>query len=308
MRLRGALIAAIAALASMALPGPASAAVEVGNNCVATKFLEDRTAIQLTRSSSRPEPLIVPADGVVTKWRVNVALPTAEQFPLQLKVFRPVEGNRFTIVGESGVEVAGGGINIFDTRLPVKAGDRFGTAGKVLFCESPEPGDVIGRVGSILAAGTESEFDNQEEKRLVAVTGIIEPDADGDGFGDETQDFCPESAASQSACPAVIHQATLIFKKGAVLVLVTATAPVSVTVGGTVKLPKKGSARLAPVTQAVQPPTIGRFLLKLPKSVKSALAGLPRGRSLKLTAKATVTDAIGRVATADENFKLKPRR
>ncbi|HEY5977909.1 MAG TPA: hypothetical protein VIT85_08635 [Solirubrobacterales bacterium] len=308
MRLRGALIGAIAATASIAFAGSASAAVEVGNNCVATKFLEDRTAIQLTRSSSRPEPLTVPADGVVTKWRVNVTLPTAQQFPLQLKVFRPVEGNRFSIVGESGVEVAGGGINIFDTRLPVKAGDRFGTAGKVLFCDSADPGDLIGRVGSVLAAGTTSEFDNQEEKSLVAVTGIVEPDADGDGFGDETQDFCPESAASQSACPPVIHQATLVFKKGAVLVLVTASARVSVTVGGTVKLPKKGTARLAPVTRTVEPPKIGRFLLKLPKNVKTALAGLPAGKSLKLTAKATVTDAIGRVATANENFKLKPRR
>jgi hypothetical protein len=304
----GAVVVLAVAMASVGLAGPASAAVEVGNNCVASKFLEDRTAIQLTRTSSRPEPLSVPAAGVITKWRVNVTLPTVERFPLQLKVFRPIEGNRFAIVGESGVESAGGGINIFDTRLPVAAGDRLGTAGTVLFCDSTEAGDLIGRVGSVLPAGTSSEFDNQEEKTLVAVTGIVEPDADGDGFGDETQDLCPQSAATQQACPPVIHQATLIFKKGAVLVLVTATAPVSVTVDATVKLPKKGSARLAPVTRTVAPPAIGRFLLKLPKRVKTALAGLPAGRSLKLTAQATVTDAIGRVATVDENFKLKPRR
>ena len=303
------MVAAIAATASLAFAAPAGAAVEVGNNCVASKFLEDRTAIQLTRTSSRPEPLSVPAAGVITKWRVNVTLPTAERFPLQLKTFRQIEGNRFAIVGESGVESAGGGINVFDTRLPVAAGDRLGTAGTVLFCDSTEAGDLIGRVGSVLPAGTTSEFDNQEEKTLVAVTGIVEADADGDGFGDETQDLCPQSAATQQACPPVVRAATLIFKKGAVLVLVTADAPVTVTVGATVKLPgSKGPASLAPVTKAVAPPTIGRFLLKLPKRVRRALAALPAKRSLKLTATATVTDSIGRVDSASQNFKLKRPR
>ena len=32
------------------------------------------------------------------------------------------------------------------------------------------------------------------------VAGTIEPDADGDGFGDETQDGCPSQAVSQGAC------------------------------------------------------------------------------------------------------------
>jgi hypothetical protein len=29
----------------------------------------------------------------------------------------------------------------------------------------------------------------------------IEPDADADGFGDETQDLCPTDASTQGACP-----------------------------------------------------------------------------------------------------------
>ncbi len=31
---------------------------------------------------------------------------------------------------------------------------------------------------------------------------MVEPDADRDGFGDETQDACPSSASAQGACPA----------------------------------------------------------------------------------------------------------
>jgi hypothetical protein len=36
----------------------------------------------------------------------------------------------------------------------------------------------------------------------VMVQGTVEPDADSDGFGDETQDLCPTNAALQTACPA----------------------------------------------------------------------------------------------------------
>jgi hypothetical protein len=30
---------------------------------------------------------------------------------------------------------------------------------------------------------------------------VIEPDADGDHFGDETQDKCPSNPAAQGTCP-----------------------------------------------------------------------------------------------------------
>ena len=33
------------------------------------------------------------------------------------------------------------------------------------------------------------------------VSAILEPDADGDGFGDETQDQCPTDASTQGPCP-----------------------------------------------------------------------------------------------------------
>jgi hypothetical protein len=307
--MRKGVVAAIAsAIGCLALTATASAATEVGNNCTANHVVTDRAAVQLAKVSPASEPLSVPAAGVLTKWRVNVVFPTSELHPLRLKVFRPLGGNGFAVIAESGTAVAGGGINVFDTRIPVAAGDRFGTEGDVLYCETDTaPGDVLGRTG-FAEVGTSVDFDNSSENQLVAVTGIVEPDADHDGYGDESQDLCPISAATQSPCPPVIHQATLITKRNAVLVLLTTTDQVTATIGATVKLPRKGSARLVPVTQTVTPPTVGRFLLKLPKQVKSTLADLPKGKSLKLTARATVTDAIGRVDSANQNFKLKPAR
>ena len=33
----------------------------------------------------------------------------------------------------------------------------------------------------------------------------VEPDADGDGFGDETQDQCPSDKATHGACAVARH-------------------------------------------------------------------------------------------------------
>ena len=42
---------------------------------------------------------------------------------------------------------------------------------------------------------------------------LAEADADGDGFGDETQDACPSDATTQAACPAPETQITKRPKK-----------------------------------------------------------------------------------------------
>jgi hypothetical protein len=35
------------------------------------------------------------------------------------------------------------------------------------------------------------------------LSATLEPDADHDGFGDETQDQCPTNASTQGACPVI---------------------------------------------------------------------------------------------------------
>jgi hypothetical protein len=70
---------------------------------------------------------------------------------------------------------------------PVPAGNRtqFGSAG-VGPLGVNEQGDYATATNAIMLANAD-----------------IEPDADRDGFGDETQDACPINAATQGACPAV---------------------------------------------------------------------------------------------------------
>ncbi len=143
-KLLGPTLLAVFLTASLAASPGASAATEVGNLCEAKKVsAEEVTAVQLSRESSSGLPPTAPTAGVVTSWRVNATF-TKEQFPQRLEVLRGAGPAQFTVVGQSDVATASGGINVFKTRIPVEAGDRFGVAGRALFCETSLSGDVVG--------------------------------------------------------------------------------------------------------------------------------------------------------------------
>ena len=156
------------------------------------------------------------------------------------------------------------------------------------------------------------------------MSAVVEPDADGDGYGDETQDRCPEKAALQIPCPAIALEAFPIVLKRSVLVLVSASSESSVQVFGQVgwkprhkggalasKTAKPGDhlstgviAGLAGGTQSLKPGEIGRFNLPLPKSVKRQLRQIPRGKSLKGTITARTTDLTGKVVDRTISIRL----
>jgi hypothetical protein len=296
--------AALAVLVGLAAT-PASAAAanaEFGNLCEGTLVTaQEVTAVQTQRSTGGLPPS-APANGVITAWRVNGTLST-EKFPQRLVVLRP-SGSQLTIVAESAPETVGGGINVFETRLPVHEGDKIGIEGKPLLCETSESGDVVGISTESVKLGSSPAFPIPDAERLLSVMAVVEPDLDGDGYGDETQDFCPASAARQEFCATIVHQAAAIVERGRVTVLVTASGPATATVSGKVKLGGGRSAKLAPVTKAVKPPRIARLVLKLPAKVKKALAGLRRGQTLPMAVLAKVTDEIGRTDTATGRLRL----
>ena len=68
-------------------------------------------------------------------------------------------------------------------------------------------GNIYYRTGAGLdhPAGTEQTYANTGSSELL-IQGTVEPDADGDLFGDETQDGCPTNANSQGACTKTIVQ------------------------------------------------------------------------------------------------------
>jgi len=292
---------------------PAAAATQVGNQCVGNSSAENATILSTANGPGNPFPATIPSSGVVTRWTFNIVPIPAGILSQTLKIFRPTGApSQFQVVGESSPGSIAGGLNTFSTRIPVQAGDYLGTSGTAtgkvvtVYCETPNPGDRVGVFpgnpttgGTVSSIGEEGELQNP-------ITLTVEADADNDGFGDETQDKCPQSAVSQGDCPTVaVDAASVIKRKGSVVVLLTTTASAPVKVAGTVNLGKGKKAKLGSKAQTVVPGKVSRFTLKFPKKLKKRLEELSRKQSLRLNITATATDLIGRVTTDKLKTRLK---
>jgi hypothetical protein len=305
----------------------ASASIEVGDECAANVAEGPYSIIPEARASGGGPPPATPIGGVITAWKVNSAFPT----PVfeRMAAFRPTaEPGSFQVVGESDEETVKQGANTFLTRIPVQAGDRFGPVGievdSPVYCFTGSEGDKAWFYSGSVGLGSSHTFAPQTQLR-VALVAVIEPDRDGDGYGDETQDKCPQSAAYQGPCPTITLEAFPIALKRSVLVLVSAGETSSVQVFGQVgwkprhkggalasKTGKPGApkstgviAGLSGGTQTVSPGQVARFNVKLPNSVKRQLRQVPPGKSLKGTITARTTDLAGRVTDRVINIHLK---
>jgi hypothetical protein len=147
--------------------------------------------------------------------------------------------------------------------------------------------------------------EGEEAGLQVPITVAVEPDADNDGFGDETQDQCPQSAAFQTPCPPVTLSTSKQVRKGSVVIVVTTDTPAPVTVKGVVKLGGGKKAKLNGGTKSLTPGTLGKFTLRFTKKVKNKLAELSPKQRLTLKATVTGTSVSGAVTTKTLKVKLK---
>lgn len=313
----------VAALSAVMLIGAssASAAVEVGNNCVAQSTLGSNfAAFQFAKATNDGLPIAAPTAGVLTRWKV-VSKYSGEPTE-QLKVLRG-SGKSLQTVAESSSAIAPPGTNIFETRIPVQAGDRFAAfspvGSSVLYCPSPNSGDEMGYYPGNPMLGTPNEY-TQASNILIALSVAIEPDADGDGYGDETQDKCSRSAALQAVeCPLISLSSFGLVKKGSALILASASSAANVSVAGTVAIKGKGGkkSKRAQASATIRVPggskpvadgAIVPFTLTFPPTLRSALAALPRSKSLTMTVTTTTTDLAGQASTSTLKLKLKGQK
>ena len=149
---------------------------------------------------------VIPSAGVITSWSVQDDPSTVSG--LKLKVGRLVahsgSESDYKIVGES---VAGAqtpnGVSTFLAHIPVQAGDILGEFSNGGDCEAlpTDTDDLQARVAGDQAAGTTASFHSPFfEGARSPIQATVEPDADGDGFGDETQDQCPGIAGTVDGC------------------------------------------------------------------------------------------------------------
>ena len=203
----------MAAILLAILAVSANGAVTVGQTFVpAEQFTGEGSLVQTDDPANR---YAVPSNGVLTSWSFQAGSVVE---PLHLKVLRNAGGNEFTTVGDSALEIpAINTLETWPTRIPVRVGDHLAlhvtdtmeihsNTGAGYFTH-----DLVGP-SSDPPTGSTVDWGAPVESPQVDVAATLEPDADGDGFGDETQDGCPENADTQVPCPDVDPPETRITK------------------------------------------------------------------------------------------------
>jgi hypothetical protein len=310
-------IAAVLAVSAFVGVSQASAATEFGSGCTANAGEPGFSLLSVKHAASSPLPVTAPISGVLTEWKINVQLeeaatPEAETifanlYKQTLAVYRPAGGTSYTLIGESfgNAPVSFHGITTNLARIPVQASDYLGLGGFLpLYCKTMDPADEIAFFDGGTSLGSTHPFE-AESGLQVPVVARVEPDVDGDGYGDETQDKCPQSAAYQTACPVVTISSLPRVGSKAVTVYVSTSLSAPVGVTAIVNLGKGKKATLTAATQTVAPGSLTPFTLTLTSQVTKALKALPTKKTLAVSISASATNITGAASTSATTAKLK---
>lgn len=137
----------------------------------------------------------------------------------------------------------------------------------------------------------------------VQVGGVLQPDVDGDGYGDATQDGCPQSAAFHTACPTVAFAPAYSVGPTRVKVKVRTSAKTPVAVVG--RLP--GGGGTPKVVQSAPAGKVVTFSLPIPDGIEARLARLDSSRSLTLRLRAHAVQVDGAPSTDRLSVRLRGR-
>jgi hypothetical protein len=191
---------------ALALPAQVPAATTIGSNLagssdLVTSCLTGDGNCTLVQTALPGRQVTSPLDGVVVRWRVKAA---SSPGPVHLRVVRAGGGAGFT--GVDSQETAARScpdICTVDTRLRIKAGDYIGVdapAGATAAIHLVAGANLAAWSPFLGSGETRAPNDNYSGFELL-MNADVEADADGDGFGDETQDLCRTRADPQRLAP-----------------------------------------------------------------------------------------------------------
>ena len=204
------------------LPAGASAATVIGNDLNTTPQIQygDYTYVPIEAGIGSAPPVTAPVSGVLVAMKVRHGAWTIDKPSAAFVRFRIFSGTspKFTArvaapdgSATTGLSLAPGtaaGIDTYSPRdssgdpvgVPIATGERLGifSASGLLVLANARGGTE----GQLSGDHTSGESTYVENGREVLVQGVIEPDADGDHYGDETQDLCPSDGSRHTACVA----------------------------------------------------------------------------------------------------------
>lgn len=150
-----------------------------------------------------------PADGVVVSWTVRAA---PGDLAVTLRAVRPDADGRYAAVATDATTrtIHGGAPETFAARLPMRRGDALAlTAAQIPDARDPAAAGALAVLGAPFPDGGAARAADAAPAGGLLLQAGFEPDADGDGYGDDTQDACPAEAARHAGpCAAQLSVAT----------------------------------------------------------------------------------------------------
>lgn len=191
-----------------------------------------------------------PIDGVITRWRDRGYTAGADPVEISFRVLRPVGVDTFTAISStSALLPTSPGTYVFPARVQIQKDDYIGLSqplGSSIWwgcdgCPGVGSNTIFGGPWADGQTRTQASSPNG----LLTINADVEPDADRDGFGDESQDKCPVDGATQSLCKFSFGRLKRNTVKG------TALLPVTVPGAGTLSLSGKGVVKQRPARASV---------------------------------------------------------
>jgi hypothetical protein len=146
--------------------------------------------------------LTSPINGVVTRWRIRgKAAGSGGTATARLRIIHPAGGSNWSFAGTGDYQTLGtGAIQTFETHLPIQSGDHIGidccgesgTGFAVVWAyKGSSTGAVVSYINPTATDGTQKTTTGTNSDYELLLNADVEVDADGDTYGDDTQDAFP---------------------------------------------------------------------------------------------------------------------
>lgn len=293
----------------------AASAVEIGSRCTAEGG-DEGVRVQTVEVPGGPT-YTAPISGILTQW--GTALPAGYDATLRLKIVQATgTPGQWSVVRQSDPVAAIAGANSYATRIAIAAGERIAVYSATYngYCTSgvaAAEGSGMQKFGPDTAVGGTFTVNSTTSASHLALFAVIEPDADGDGYGDQTQDACSLRADMQTPCPAVkITGVKRIVNRTSLKLAVMTDAAASLVATASVRLPARNGrrARTVKFKRLVTNVEAGRaktLKLKFPKSLASHLKAVSKKSKVKVRVKLAATGLVN-THTKNYSYSLRGRR
>ena len=316
---------------------PAAAGTELGRAYAPYAYAECGGALVLQTGIAigSPSYKVPPGGGVITSWGTITA---GAAGTAKFKVMRPTGvAGQYLAVGEDGPHpvAANSSASFAGVRIPVQAGDVIGLIGKGTNCMAWFPGSsfatAVFGLGVDPAPGTAASVVGHGSEFALSVTATVEPDADQDGYGDESQDQCPADPSAHAApcpvpggAPAAPAAPTAgadstpphlelrgrrlqrVLRRGAVIEVARTDEAASLHATASLAIAGPGRLPLRAVSAAGSAGVGSKLTLRVTRAAKRRLrAALRRGRRVRALVHVTATDAAGNTSRASQPIVIR---